>query len=181
MPRGAMPDERRGGRAKGTPRSSEASPNSRGRSSRPGLGKAASGPRRAASALGGRSSFPLISAVRRSSGWMLAMPLLMSPVHSGWTGRPCIECARRRPSSPPRADPPGRPAGQHHGAAHHGLADPDRPGVGFRSAHAAAHVGIERKIAGADQHLAVGRLRHRALRHLPLHRRLSSRIRYLTP
>jgi hypothetical protein len=49
------------------------------------------------------------------------------------------------------------------GAAHHGLADPDRPGVGFRSAHAAAHVGIERKIAGEDQHLAVDRLRHRAL------------------
>jgi hypothetical protein len=46
----------------------EVSPNSSGRSSRPEPAKAGSEPRYAACGSGGRSSFPLISAARRSNG-----------------------------------------------------------------------------------------------------------------
>jgi len=39
-----------------------------------------------ASGLGGRSSYPLISAARRSSGWTPVTPLWMLPAPSRWTG-----------------------------------------------------------------------------------------------
>ncbi|KAG1585967.1 hypothetical protein G6F46_014812 [Rhizopus delemar] len=46
-----------------------------------------------------------------------------------------------------------------HGATHHGLADLDRFGIGRRIAHAAAHIGIQREIHGAQQHLTWAGLR----------------------
>ena len=41
------------------------------------------------------------------------------------------------------------------GAADHDLVYRDGGGVGFRSAHPAAHVGVERKVLRAEQHLPV--------------------------
>src|SRR5579871_1333543 len=48
-------------------------------------------------------------------------------------------------------------------AAHHGLADLHLLGVRPRGAHTAAHIGVERQIADAHQHLPVARLRRRPL------------------
>src|SRR5271170_573857 len=47
--------------------------------------------------------------------------------------------------------------------AHHGGADLDWLGVGFRRTHAAPHVGIEREPARAHEHFAIAGLRHRPL------------------
>ncbi|MNT52464.1 hypothetical protein D3C72_1894920 [compost metagenome] len=49
-----------------------------------------------------------------------------------------------------------------HRAAHHGLPDLHRLGVRRRVAHAAAHIGIQRQIDRAQQHLTGARLRHLA-------------------
>jgi len=43
----------------------------------------------------GRASYPLISGVRQSSGWMPAMPWWTLPALSGWIEPPCIGCAQR--------------------------------------------------------------------------------------
>jgi hypothetical protein len=72
-------------------------------------GKAGSEPKGAVCGSGDRSSYPLTSAARRSSGWtpvMLSWVMLswMLPARSGWTGQPYIGCGRRGSHSPwPRA------------------------------------------------------------------------------